>query len=129
MICIVLRRCRHHRVIFLNMGAVICKQIERLKAIAAEKKILQDLLSSAGDQFPGCEYQPDDRKAWMAKLDPNKLKVNQIVWPGTHDSGTDKIGIMFVTRPFAQCQSCSIYQQLVMVCMPFLIKFYQTKTA
>lgn len=98
------------------MGAQISKQVERRKAVNAEKKILEDLLSSAGEQFPGCEYRPDDRKNWMSGLDLNKLKVNQIVWPGTHDSATNKIGVRFVTRPFAQCQNCSIYQQLVTVC-------------
>ena len=89
--------------------------MERRKAIAAEKKTLADLLASAGEQFPGCEHRPEDRKAWMSSLDLHKLRINQIVWPGTHDSATNKIGICFVSRPFAQCQNCSIYKQLVMV--------------
>lgn len=95
------------------MGATWSKQIERRKAIAGEKKILSDLFSSAGDQFPGSEYRADDHKTWMSALDLNRLKINQIVWPGTHDSATNKIGIRFVTRPFAQCQNCSIYKQLL----------------
>lgn len=39
-------------------------------------------------------------------------QVYKIVWPGTHDSATNKIGIRFISRPFAQCQSLSIYNQL-----------------
>uniref|UniRef100_A0A803LGG8 Phosphatidylinositol-specific phospholipase C X domain-containing protein n=1 Tax=Chenopodium quinoa TaxID=63459 RepID=A0A803LGG8_CHEQI len=46
-------------------------------------------------------------------LDLEKLTINKIVWPGTHDSATNKIGIPFISRPFAQCQSLSIYEQLV----------------
>lgn len=49
----------------------------------------------------------------MSCLGPEKLRINQIVWPGTHDSATNKIGIPFVSRPFARCQSLSIYKQLV----------------
>lgn len=45
---------------------------------------------------------------------PEKVVTKQIVWPGTHDSATNKIGIPCITRPFAQCQSLSIYQQLVL---------------
>lgn len=95
------------------MGAIWSKQVERRKAIAAEKKILQDLISSAGDEFPGCDYRLQDRKSWMSGLDLTKLRIHQIVWPGTHDSATNKIGIRFISRPFAQCQNCSIYKQLV----------------
>nr|GLL29784.1 PI-PLC X-box domain-containing protein DDB_G0293730-like [Ipomoea trifida] len=31
----------------------------------------------------------------------------------THDSATNKIGINLISRPFSQCQSLLIYQQLV----------------
>ncbi|KAL0422890.1 UNVERIFIED_CONTAM: 1-phosphatidylinositol phosphodiesterase [Sesamum latifolium] len=48
----------------------------------------------------------------MSALNPDVLRINQIVWPGTHDSATNKIGFPLVTRPFAQCQSLSIYEQL-----------------
>ncbi|KAL2468482.1 PLC-like phosphodiesterases superfamily protein [Forsythia ovata] len=41
----------------------------------------------------------------MSGLDPEK--------PGTHDSATNEIGIPLVTRPLAQCQTQSIYYQLV----------------
>lgn len=49
----------------------------------------------------------------MSGLNPEKVHINKIVWPGTHDSATNKIGIPFISRPFAQCQSLSIYRQLV----------------
>ncbi|KAM0942372.1 putative phosphoinositide phospholipase C, Phosphatidylinositol diacylglycerol-lyase [Dioscorea sansibarensis] len=94
------------------MGAQVSKQLERRKAIDAEKKVLSDLLESSGDHFPGSDYHPSDHKTWMSALDPSKLRIRDIVWPGTHDSATDKIGIRFVSRPFAQCQSSSIYRQL-----------------
>lgn len=95
------------------MGAHVSKQVERRKTIASEKKILLDLKQTGGNNFPGSDYQPADRKNWMSGLNPDKLRINQIVWPGTHDSATDKIGIPLVTRPFAQCQSLSIYEQLI----------------
>ena len=95
------------------MGAHVSKQVERRKTISSEKKILLDLKQTGGCNFPGCDYQPADRKNWMSGLNPDKIRVNQIVWPGTHDSATDKIGIPLVSRPFAQCQNLSIYQQLV----------------
>ncbi|GER50273.1 1-phosphatidylinositol phosphodiesterase-relatedfamily protein [Striga asiatica] len=94
------------------MGAHVSKQVERRKAISTEKKTLIDLKQTAGSDYPGSDYRPPDRKNWMLGLGPEKLRVNQIVWPGTHDSATNKIGIPLVTRPFAQCQSLSIYDQL-----------------
>ncbi|KAJ6827961.1 uncharacterized protein M6B38_364325 [Iris pallida] len=95
------------------MGGEISKQTEHAKAVDAEEKALADLLASAGDKFPGSDYHPADRKSWMSGLGIDKLKFHQIVWPGTHDSATDEIGIPLVTRPFAQCQDRSIYDQLV----------------
>ncbi|KAI4367222.1 hypothetical protein MLD38_022985 [Melastoma candidum] len=95
------------------MGAAVAKQVERRKSVSSEKKALCDLNNSCGCGFPGCDYHPIDRKQWMAALNPEKLHVKQIVFPGTHDSATDRIGIPFITRPFAQCQSLSIYGQLV----------------
>ncbi|XP_057436693.1 uncharacterized protein LOC130729084 [Lotus japonicus] len=94
------------------MGSQVSKQVERRKTIHTQKKTLYDLKSS-GEDYPGSEYHPTDRKNWMSGLNPEKLHINQIVWPGTHDSATNKIGIPLVTRPFAQCQSLSIYNQLV----------------
>lgn len=94
------------------MGSVVSKQFERRKAISSEKKILVDLQQGGGKDFPGSDYRPTDRKTWMEGLDPGKIRIHQIVWPGTHDSATNEIGIPLVTRPFAQCQSLSIYDQL-----------------
>lgn len=94
------------------MGTQVSKQVTRRKALATEKKVLADLKATAGEEFPGSDYHPRDRKNWMSELDPGKLVVHKIVWPGTHDSGTDRIGVPLVSRPFAQCQSCSIYRQL-----------------
>jgi|UniRef100_A0A2N9IJA2 hypothetical protein len=95
------------------MGSQISKQMERRNTIKTEKKSLCDLQGSCGHDFPGCEHKPTDRKNWMSELNLDKLHVNQIVWPGTHDSATNKIGIPCISRPFAQCQSLSIYHQLV----------------
>ncbi|KAI3970164.1 hypothetical protein MKW92_018070 [Papaver armeniacum] len=81
------------------MGAQYSKQVDRWKAIAAEKKTLEDLEKNLN---------------WMSGLDPSRIHINKIVWPGTHDSATNKIGIRFISRPFAQTQSLSIYEQLVL---------------
>ncbi|XP_051146895.1 uncharacterized protein LOC127262309 [Andrographis paniculata] len=94
------------------MGSQVSKQVERRKAISTEKKALVDLKNGGGTDYPGSDYRPPDRKNWMAGLGPDKVRIHQIVWPGTHDSATDKIGIPLVSRPFAQCQSLSIYDQL-----------------
>lgn len=95
------------------MGTHVSKQVEKRKLLSTEKKTLSDLQNSAGDVFPGSDYRPPDRKNWMSGLDPQKLPINKIVWPGTHDSATNKIGVRMVSRPFAQCQKLSIYNQLV----------------
>uniref|UniRef100_A0A7N0ZZZ2 Phosphatidylinositol-specific phospholipase C X domain-containing protein n=1 Tax=Kalanchoe fedtschenkoi TaxID=63787 RepID=A0A7N0ZZZ2_KALFE len=95
------------------MGAQVTKQVEKRKTISTEKKALCDLYENCGQDFPGSDYHPSDRKNWMAGLDPEKVHISQIVWPGTHDSATNKIGVPGITRPFAQCQSLSIYDQLV----------------
>ncbi|KAL1563905.1 hypothetical protein AAHA92_06324 [Salvia divinorum] len=94
------------------MGALISKQIQRYTDVKTEKKVLADLKQSCGCDFPGCDYCPPDRKNWMYAFNPDKLRINQIVWPGTHDSATNRIGIPFISRPFAQCQTLSIYEQL-----------------
>ncbi|KAJ8765098.1 hypothetical protein K2173_010581 [Erythroxylum novogranatense] len=94
------------------MGAMVSKQVEKRKEISTEKKTLCDLFDGCGETFPGSDYRPEDRKNWMAGVNPEKLHINQIVWPGTHDSATNRIGIPCVSRPFAQCQSLSIYRQL-----------------
>ncbi|KAK2980580.1 hypothetical protein RJ640_029167 [Escallonia rubra] len=95
------------------MGAQASKQMDRRKSISTEKKTLSGLKQSCGCDYPGCDYHPADRKNWMSGLKSDKIHVNKIVWPGTHDSATNKIGIPFISRPFARCQSLSIYHQLV----------------
>ncbi|WJX51246.1 hypothetical protein P8452_37456 [Trifolium repens] len=94
------------------MGSQVSKQIEKRKTIEKEEKTLSDL-KRLGENYPGSDYHPSDRKIWMSNLNPEKLKIKMIVWPGTHDSATNKIGIPGITRPFAQCQTISIYNQLV----------------
>eukprot|EP00250_Pteridium_aquilinum_P018466 c24102_g1_i1 orf=157-1095(+) len=89
------------------MGA----QLARFKAVAEEEKQLADLLKAEGDEFPGCDHEATDLKEWMDKLDLDKVRLKDVVWPGTHDSATNRIGIPFVSRPFAQCQNMSAYDQ------------------
>ncbi|KAJ3690737.1 hypothetical protein LUZ61_019901 [Rhynchospora tenuis] len=103
----------HHTNPLTTMGAQISLQKERRQLVTTQKEALQTLLKSSGEQFPGSDYHPSDRKNWMEGLSLDQLRLYQIVWPGTHDSATNKIGIRFVSRPFAQCQNCSIYKQLV----------------
>lgn len=109
------------------MGSQVSKQVERRKTIHTEKKALVELRQTAGEDFPGSDYRPQDRKNWMANLGSERTRVNQIVWPGTHDSATDDIGIPFITRPFAQCQSLSIYDQLVLGTRLFDIRIQENR--
>ncbi|XP_004505772.1 uncharacterized protein [Cicer arietinum] len=95
------------------MGSEVSKQIEKRRTIQTEEKTLSVLKNLLGENYPGYDYHPSDRKNWMSNLNPEKLKINMIVWPGTHDSATNKIGIPGISRPFAQCQYLSIYHQLV----------------
>ncbi|WOL13166.1 hypothetical protein Cni_G21935 [Canna indica] len=97
-----------------NLGQNVTNIVDHRKQISSEKKELQDLLSSAGDAFPGSDFHPASRKTWMSELGRDRLRINQIVWPGTHDSATNGIGIPVVTRPFAECQTISIYEQLAL---------------
>ncbi|XP_075103665.1 uncharacterized protein LOC107815664 [Nicotiana tabacum] len=87
----------------LKMGAEVSKQVERRKSIHTQKKILYDLKEKNGCNFPGCDYHVQDRKNWIIPSASAR----------THDSATNNIGIPFISRPFAQCQSLSIYEQLV----------------
>lgn len=96
------------------MGAFFTKQVDRRKLVTTEKQALATRLSSSGDAFPGSGHRPADRKKWMSELGADRVRVHQVVWPGTHDSATNKIGVPLVTRPFAQCQSMSVYEQLSM---------------
>ena len=98
------------------MGAFFSAQVNRRKLVTTQKLAMSERCTSCGDDFPGCAHRPADRKTWMAELGPDRLRVHQVVWPGTHDSATNKIGIPFITRPFAQCQSLSVYHQLALGC-------------
>ncbi|XP_074275657.1 uncharacterized protein LOC141599522 isoform X2 [Silene latifolia] len=96
-----------------QLARVVSNHIEKEKLLQVERDKLGDLQQRCGCCYPGCEYRSSDRKNWMAVLDPGKLIINKIVWPGTHNSATNGIGIPLITRPFAECQTLSIYEQLV----------------
>ncbi|KQJ91225.1 uncharacterized protein LOC100830569 [Brachypodium distachyon] len=98
------------------MGAFFSAQVNRRKLVTTEKQALATRATSSGDEFPGSGHRPADRKTWMSELGPDRVRVHQVVWPGSHDSATNKIGIPFITRPFAQCQSLSVYEQLATGC-------------
>lgn len=68
------------------MGAELSKQVERRKAIDTQSKTLSDLKEKNGCNFPGSDYHVPDRKNWMSTLVPEKIHMNQIVWPGTQKS-------------------------------------------
>ncbi|CAN7132639.1 unnamed protein product, partial [Brassica rapa subsp. narinosa] len=93
--------------------AFIETQFQRPRDVIEQEKILDNLLASNGSRFPGDDYHSPDRKNWMSLLSCEKLTLNKIVWPGTHDSATNGIGIDVVTRPLGECQTLSIYEQLV----------------
>ena len=84
----------------------------RQKDVANEIRQLTELLKSEGLDFPGCDFETTQPREWMNNLDLDNVKLKDVVWPGSHDSATDTIGIPFISRPFAQCQSHSIYKQL-----------------
>ncbi|XP_043710746.1 PI-PLC X-box domain-containing protein DDB_G0293730-like [Telopea speciosissima] len=109
------------------MGGHVSKQVQRRKALSAEKKLLTGLQQNSSNEFPGSDYRPSDRTNWMQGLNPQRIHINQIVWPGTHDSATNKIGIPCISRPFAQCQSLSIYHQLVKGTRVFDIRVQQDR--
>ncbi|KAL3682480.1 hypothetical protein R1sor_000502 [Riccia sorocarpa] len=88
-------------------------QIAKEREVNAEIKKLQELQELSGTEFPGSDYKPSTpNKEWMASLDLDRVQVKNVLWPGTHDSATNKIGIPLISRPFAQCQTLSIYNQL-----------------
>ncbi|XP_044948027.1 uncharacterized protein LOC123397560 [Hordeum vulgare subsp. vulgare] len=98
------------------IGAFFSGQVNRVKDVASQQQALARRLSASGQDFPGSGHRPADRKTWMAELGPERLRVHQVVWPGTHNSATAEIGVPFITRPFAQCQSLSVYDQLATGC-------------
>ncbi|KAH0722836.1 hypothetical protein KY290_005491 [Solanum tuberosum] len=85
------------------MGNEVSRQVQNLR----------DRKNRNGCNFPGYDYHVQDRKNWMSTLAPERLHVNQIVWPGTHNSATEYVGDPIITRPYGRCQRLSIYQQLV----------------
>ncbi|XP_043705169.1 PI-PLC X-box domain-containing protein DDB_G0293730-like [Telopea speciosissima] len=97
-----------------QIASEIRSLVEHVKEVKSEEKILEDLQQKSGNQFPDSDYHLQDRKNWMNGLNPQRIPINKIIWPGTHDSATNEIGIPGITRPFAQCQSLSIYDQLVL---------------
>ncbi|CAO2143564.1 unnamed protein product [Urochloa humidicola] len=107
------------------MGSVIgfLDMAKRLREAAAQEKALAALLASSGDSFPGSSYHPANRKTWMEGLGASNIRVNQLVWPGTHDSATNGI----FPAPFAQCQTLSIYEQLAMGCRVLDIRVQQDR--
>ncbi|MCO5547294.1 hypothetical protein L7F22_000741 [Adiantum nelumboides] len=91
------------------MGCVLLRSANPVD----EEKQLLDLQKTEGTDFPGSNNQFSDRSQWMgAQLDLEKTRVKDVIWPGSHDSATDKIGLPYTTRPFAQCQTLSVYRQL-----------------
>lgn len=92
------------------MGACISRQI----LVLIEEQELQSLEESRGASFPGSDCKHPRHKEWMESLDVDKITARDVVWPGTHNSATDKIGIPVLTRPYFQCQKLSVYEQLVM---------------
>lgn len=91
------------------MGSLISRQIQ----VVLEGQELRSLEASRGTTFPGSTYKQPQPKEWMASLDVDTITARDVVWPGTHNSATNCIGIPFLTRPFFQCQKLSIYEQLV----------------
>lgn len=50
----------------------VLKHVERRDSIPTEKKVLSEIKQSNGSEFP--------------------VQINEIVWPGTHDSATKNSG-------------------------------------
>ncbi|XP_024005858.1 uncharacterized protein LOC18028965 [Eutrema salsugineum] len=97
--------------------AFIESQIQRPRDVVEQQQILDNLQASNSSRFPGDEYHSPDRKNWMAHISAEKLPLNKIVWPGTHDSATNGIGdpvVGFIGRFLGECQTLSVYDQLVL---------------
>ncbi|CAH8274296.1 unnamed protein product [Arabidopsis lyrata] len=78
--------------------SIIQNQLQRPRDVLEQQQILDNLQESNGSHFPGDDYHSPDRKNWMAHLSVDKLTLNKIVWPGTHDSATNGIGDPVFTR-------------------------------
>jgi hypothetical protein len=105
------------------MGAQISRQIQ----VVVEEQELQSLEEARGTAFPGSNYKHPNHKEWMATLDLDEVTARDVVWPGTHNSATDRIGVPFLSRPFFQCQKLSIYEQLVRGVRVFDIRVQQDR--
>ncbi|CAL4981929.1 unnamed protein product [Urochloa decumbens] len=107
------------------MGSVISflDAARRMREAAAQEQALAALLSSSGDSFPGSSYRPASHKTWMEGLGASNLRINQVVWPGTHDSATNGI----FPAPLAQCQTLSVYEQLAMGCRVLDVRVQQDR--
>lgn len=105
-------------IVEIKMGGQISKEID----VIEEENQLEILEESRGTSFPGSNYKHPNHKEWMATLALDEITARDLVWPGTHNSATDKIGIPCITRPFFQCQELSIYDQLVMGVRAFDIR-------
>lgn len=92
-----------------------------------EKHQLRNLEESRGTSFPGCDYKHPNHREWMATLNVDDITARDVVWPGTHNSATNGIGMPFLTRPFFQCQKLSIYEQLVSGVRVFDIRVQQDR--
>lgn len=91
------------------MGAQIAKQ----KTVVSEEKQLKERADAESITFPGSNCHHPNHKEWISTIPLEILRVRDLVWPGTHDSATNKMGVAGVSRPFARCQKLSIYDQLV----------------
>lgn len=92
------------------MGACISRQVQ----VVIEEQELQSLQETRGASFPGSDCKHPRHKEWMESLDVDKITARDVVWPGTHNSATNRIGVPVLTRPYFQCQKLSVYEQLVM---------------
>jgi hypothetical protein len=91
------------------MGAQVTKE----KQVKGEKRQLKEQASTTEPlTFPGSDFHHPNPKVWMSTLPLQNLRMRDVVWPGTHDSATNKIGFPMVSRPFARCQKLSVYDQL-----------------
>lgn len=82
------------------------------KIVRLEERKLKESEGVEGVIFPGSDFRSSNHKEWMSTLPLQSLSVRDVVWPGTHDSATNKIGVPGISRPFAQTQKLSIYHQL-----------------
>ncbi|XP_076898421.1 uncharacterized protein LOC143551981 [Bidens hawaiensis] len=94
----------------IEMMEIFRKVIGGMESVAHKtSEVVETVASEIDPRF--FNHHPADRRNWISGLNP---QLNQIVWPGTHNSATNQIGVEFITRGPAECQHKSIYDQLVM---------------